>query len=133
MSKFKKHIAQKVPLPKSDFKTGDLISGLKISGTKINLFSKYKDPTQETIRRRMLEIANFEKKLGIRFNGIILDPPTKRCDFVGISDNLEVNAELIAMQIKMLADNLNVSIDKLLGKILSSIYESEKYEDNSTD
>ena len=66
------------------------------------------------------------RKNHVIFSGILIDTRTADFHYNTPFNDLNQNAEIIAIMIKNIADFSNVSVEKVLGKVMSSLYESEK-------
>lgn len=112
-----------------EFETGDLIKYL--TKDELNNFTH-----NCGVNKKFDLLGAFMQKIRMTFFGIMVDTDTKDLRFCTTSPNhnLAYNAEMLAVAIKLIAKGENVSVEKVLGKIMSSLYESEKLnEDNNTD
>ena len=115
-NRVKKNVQNQPP----EFKTGSIIKTLDTS-KKVFL----NDPSNESVFRA---VFNFMGTCGVFFHGVLMSSETEQMLVYIPSQDFNKSAELIAVQIKATAEFENVSIDKVLGKVMASIYESEKEE-----
>ena len=119
----KNHVKKNVQNQPPEFKLGSWITGFKKPE-----FMTQAEFEKSSAGKKIKAVNAFMFAAKVERFGLLIDDVSGGVDFYTPCTDLNRNAELLAIQIKTLAQGLNVSVDKVLGKVMSSIYESEKEE-----
>ena len=116
-NRVKKNVQNQPP----EFELGSLITQLRNG-------KEYTDFAKSPASKNLKAVNAFMFAAKVERFGLLIDDVSGGVDFYTPCTDLNRNAELLAIQIKTLVQGLNVSVDKVLGKVMASIYESEKEE-----
>ena len=120
-------VKKKVQNQPHEFQTGDLIKYFHIE-TGLSSEEYLKNHNYSNAAKVFVELELLLINSNMTFSGVVVERETGQPHIRIGTDSLEFEAELIAFMIQTIAQKLNVSVDKVLGKVMASIYESEKEE-----
>ena len=123
----KNRVKKKVQNQPHEFQTGDLIKYFHIE-TGLSQEEYLKIHNYSDAAKVFIELELLLMNSNMTFSGVVVEKENGLPHIRIGSDSLEFETELIAFMIQVIAQRLNVSIDKVLGKVMASIYESEKEE-----
>lgn len=96
---------------KKKFNKGALVSTVNIA-PKVDIYEK-----------KFLDVMNdFEKRTGFSFSGLVRDTTGGHVNFYSSPADVAGEIDLIALQIKMLADAKRVSYESMLNKVISEVF-----------